>query len=170
VARPRTPADLERLVADVETPHGPLERFVFMQAQATEGEVRLSYRCWPPERYVQVREAVHRSARSAGGVAVFPDDPFPALVAPRREALALQRYLGRDRARRLYAAVPYSGEDYALFLDRMPGTYTFLGVRRPGAAIETSYPHFGAFDPDERAIGHGVRAMAGWLATRAGAR
>ncbi|MEV4357447.1 hypothetical protein [Nonomuraea sp. NPDC049625] len=37
----------------------------------------------------------------------------------------------------------------------------FLGVRAPGAAIETSYPHFGAFTPDERAIGHGVRAIAG---------
>ncbi|MGW4964447.1 hypothetical protein ACWEPL_45120 [Nonomuraea sp. NPDC004186] len=33
----------------------------------------------------------------------------------------------------------------------------FLGVRAPGAAIETSYPHFGAFTPDERAIGRGPR-------------
>jgi hypothetical protein len=40
-------------------------------------------------------------------------------------------------------------------------------VRAPGAPIEASYPHFGTFDPDERAIGHGVRAMAGWLADRA---
>jgi metal-dependent amidase/aminoacylase/carboxypeptidase family protein len=64
------------------------------------------------------------------------------------------------------AAVPFSGEDFALFLKRVPGTYTFLGVRAPGAAVETSYPHFGAFDPDERAIGHGVRAMAGWLTRR----
>ncbi|EFC80738.1 hypothetical protein FrEUN1fDRAFT_6152 [Parafrankia sp. EUN1f] len=38
----------------------------------------------------------------------------------------------------------------------------------PGAAVETSYPHFGAFNPDERAIGYGIRAMAGWLAARAG--
>ncbi len=64
-------------------------------------------------------------------------------------------------------AVPFSGEDFALFLDRIPGTYTFLGVRAPGAAIETSYPHFGAFTLDERAIGHGVHAMAGWLIHRA---
>ena len=66
----------------------------------------------------------------------------------------------------LHAAIPFSGEDFALFLDQLPGTYTFLGVRAPGAAIETSYPHFGDFNPDERAIGHGVRAMAGWLARR----
>jgi metal-dependent amidase/aminoacylase/carboxypeptidase family protein len=68
----------------------------------------------------------------------------------------------------LHAAVPFSGEDFALFLDQLPGTYSFLGVRAPGAPVETSYPHFGAFDPDERAIGHGVRAMAGWLSERTG--
>jgi hypothetical protein len=46
----------------------------------------------------------------------------------------------------------------------MPGTFSFLGVRTPGTDITTSYFHFGGFNPDERAIGLGVRAMAGWLA------
>ncbi|MGV9386770.1 hypothetical protein ACWDRB_64000 [Nonomuraea sp. NPDC003707] len=97
----------------------------------------------------------------------FPEVPFPAMVCPEREGQAIKRYLQRPgRVRTLQAAVPFSGEDFALFLDRLPGTYTFLGVRAPGAAIETGYPHFGALTPDERAIGHGVRAMAGWLATR----
>ncbi|MER6007935.1 hypothetical protein ABT120_56010 [Nonomuraea angiospora] len=101
---------------------------------------------------------------------IFPEVPFPAMVCPEREGQAIKRYLqwtaGPGRVRTLQAAVPFSGEDFALFLDRFPGTYTFLGVRAPGAAIETSYPYFGAFNPDERAIGHGVRAMAGCLATR----
>lgn len=92
------------------------------------------------------------------------------MVTPQAEGRALRRYLNRtigsDRTRTVHAAVPFSGEDFALFLDQMPGSYTFLGVRAPGAAIESSYPHFGAFNPDERAIGYGVRAMAGWLATR----
>ena len=70
----------------------------------------------------------------------------------------------------MHAAIPFSGEDFALFLNRMPGTYTFLGVRAPGAAIETSFPHFTAFDPDERAIGYGVRAMTSWLAARSAVR
>jgi hypothetical protein len=48
----------------------------------------------------------------------------------------------------------------------MPGTFAFLGVRAPGDPIEKAYPHFSTFTPDERAIGHGVRAMAGWLASR----
>jgi metal-dependent amidase/aminoacylase/carboxypeptidase family protein len=176
VSPPAAPADLERLVAEVQLPDGPLARFVFMSAQASEApgraEVRISYRCWPEDRYVEIREDIHRLARSAGSASVaFPNNPFPAMVCPEREGKALRRYLqrtvGDDRVRTLYAAVPFSGEDFALFLNRVPGTFSFLGVRAPGAAIETSYPHFGAFNPDERAIGHGVRAMAGWLARRA---
>jgi metal-dependent amidase/aminoacylase/carboxypeptidase family protein len=137
-------------------------------------EVRVSYRCWPEKRYVAVREDICRLARAACAAAVdFPKEPFPAMVCPPRKGRALERHLqqtvDRDRVGRLYAAIPFSGEDFALFLDRIPGTFTFLGVRSPGAAIETSYPHFGAFTPDERAIGHGVRAMAGWLARRAAA-
>ncbi|MFD0822923.1 M20 family metallopeptidase, partial [Micromonospora zhanjiangensis] len=175
VSRPATSADLERLVADLQTPHGPLERFVFMSTRVSgaedRAEIQVSYRCWPESRYAGIRADVRRLGQASGAASVaFPDDPFPAMVCPRPEGLALERYLhravGRDRTRVAYAAVPFSGEDFGLFLDRVPGTYTFLGVRAPGAAIETSYSHFDSFDPDERAIGHGVRAMTGWLARR----
>jgi metal-dependent amidase/aminoacylase/carboxypeptidase family protein len=177
VTPPAGPADLERLVADIQTPDGPLAEFVYMHAQAAESdggaEVQVLYRCWPEDRYVVIREDIRRLARSEGAASVgFPGEPFPAMVCPEREGRALRRHLrrtaGRDRVRTLHAAFPFNGEDFALFLDRMPGTFTFLGVRTPGAAIETSFPHFGAFTPDERAIGYGVRAMAGWLASRAG--
>ncbi|MFI1990882.1 M20 family metallopeptidase [Actinoplanes sp. NPDC020271] len=172
VARPANSSDLEQLVAEIERPGTALSRFVFMQAQPTGTGVRFSYRCWPQDRYTEVRAAVRRLAQSYGATAVdFPADPFPAMVTPQREGQALHRYLrrtiGTSRTIPTYAAVPFSGEDFALFLDRIPGTYTYLGVRRPAADIKTAYPHFGAFDPDERAIGHGVRVMAGWLDHRA---
>jgi len=175
VSPPATSADLERLVADIQIPDGPLAEFVFMRTGVTDAaagaEIEVSYRCWPQSRYVEIRKEIHRLARSYGGAAVsFPNDPFPAMVCPEREGQAIKRYLqqaaGRDRVPTMYAAIPFSGEDFALFLNRIPGTFIFLGVRAPGAAIETSYPHFGAFNPDERAIGIGVRAMAGWLAGR----
>ena len=167
VSRPSGPADLEHMVDAVLTPDGPLARFVVLEARATGAQVQVSYRCWPVARHAEVRTAIRRLAHTAGGEAVFPADPFPAMLTPRRDGLALQRYLGGHRARPLQAALPFSGEDFALFLQRLPGTYTFLGVRAPRAGIETSFPHFGTFEPDERAIGHGVRAMAGWLALRA---
>lgn len=171
VAPPATPADLERLVADIQTPHSPLSEFVYMRAQADQDQVLISYRCWPQERYVEIRQEIQRLAGDA--TVTFPPAPFPAMVCPERDGHAVERYLrqSRDEVTTLHAAVPFSGEDFALFLDELPGTYTFLGVRSPGAPVETSYPHFGTFNPDERAIGHGVRAMAGWLAkrTRSGA-
>ncbi|MEU4160560.1 amidohydrolase [Actinoplanes sp. NPDC026670] len=171
VKRPTRPADLEQLLADLQTPGGPLARFVFVQAQAVGATVRVSSRCWPEHRYPQVRAEIRRRARVVGPATVdFPADPFPAMHVPQREGQALERHLrrtlGTERVTPLHAAIPFSGEDFALFLDRIPGTYTFLGVRAPNTGIENSYPHLATFQPDESAIGHGVRAMAGWLLTR----
>lgn len=179
VAPPQTPEDLERLVEQFHIPDGPLASSVYMRARAVESDaadsaaVELSYRCWPEDRHREVREEVDRIAASYGETEVdFPSDPFPAMVCPEWEGHELKRHLraalGRDSVTVMQAAVPFSGEDFALFLDRMPGTFTYLGVRVPGADLDTSYPHFGTFDPDERAIGFGVRAMAGWLAERSG--
>lgn len=173
VALPQTPADLERIVADAQTPHGPLAEFVAVRARAQEAKVTVSYRCWPPERYLEVRQDIHRLATSYPGAGLsFPTEPFPAMVCPERDARVLahhlRRTLGRDAVTELHAAFPpFSGEDFALYLDRLPGTFTFLGVRAPGAPLTTSYPHYPDFAPDERAISVGVRAMAGWIAERA---
>ncbi|MGW7418294.1 M20 metallopeptidase family protein [Streptomyces sp. NPDC054863] len=178
VAPPETSAALEKMVADVQIKDGPLARFVTIGARAAKAEdtgrvtVSVSYRCWPEERYVEVREAVRGLARKYEGAVVdFDRAPFPAMVCPERDALALGRHLrrvlGPDGVTVMHAAFPFNGEDYALFLDRIPGTYSFLGVRRPGADITEAVPHYGAFDPDTKAIGIGVRAMAGWLAARA---
>ncbi|MBM7785380.1 M20/M25/M40 family metallo-hydrolase [Tenggerimyces flavus] len=176
VSPPITPEDLEQFLVDAGTPNGPLSEFIFLQAgvsdtaTADRAEVRVSYRCWPEERYVRIRGTIRRLAASAGASAPFTDDPFPALKVPERDGRAVRRYLrgrlGRGRVSTMYASIPFRGEDFALFFDRLPGTYSYLGVRAPGAGVETSYPHLATFDPDERAIGHGVRAMAGWLATR----
>ncbi|RNG18176.1 M20 metallopeptidase family protein [Streptomyces botrytidirepellens] len=172
VAQPRTPADLERLIADAQVPHGPLARFVAVRATAQGDTVSVSSRCWPEERYAEVRADIRRLAAAYPGATVgFPADPFPAMVCPEPDARRLARHLrhsvGRDAVVQLHAAFPpFSGEDFALYLDRVPGTYTFLGVRAPGAPVTTAYPHFPDFAPDERAIGLGVRTMAGLLAER----
>lgn len=175
IAPPVNPAAMEQLLLDLQVPGGPYAEFVYVQ-QATVSEtasgaasgavVQASYRCWPQERYVAVRAAIGRLAHASGATAAFPDDPFPAMVCPERNSLDLRDYLGPDRTATMHAAFPFKGEDFALFLNRLPGTYAILGVRAPGAGIETGFPHLGTFDPDERAIGHGVRAMAGGLAHR----
>lgn len=179
VALPQTPADLERIIAEAQLPNGPLARFVAIRAVAQEAagaqeaKVSVSSRCWPQERYVEVRDAIRRLAEPYAGAEVrFPAEPFPAMVCPAPDARRLARHLrrtaGKDKVTELRAAFPpFSGEDFAFFLNRIPGTYTFLGVHSPGTPITTGYPHYPDFAPDERAIGVGVRAMAGWVAGRA---
>lgn len=62
--------------------------------------------------------------------------------------------LGSDRV--VEAPVSMGGEDYAYYLDQVPGAMARLGVGRPGEALDL---HQGSFDVDERAIGYGVRVM-----------
>ena len=51
------------------------------------------------------------------------------------------------------------GEDFAWYLDKVPGALFRLGVRRPGDDVLRDL-HQGTFDADEGAIGVGVRLMA----------
>ncbi|MEV7614123.1 M20/M25/M40 family metallo-hydrolase [Streptomyces sp. NPDC089799] len=174
---PKDNADLERLVDQVRTPNGPLAEFLVTRAlpmDAAEGRsaLRAVYRCWPEDRWSEVRERIRSLARTFPDATVTfrNDQPFPALVCPEDDARALARHLrhrlGPRSVTTLHAAFPFNGEDYSLFLKKIPGTYSFLGVRTPGAPIDTAFPHYPAFSPDERAIGVGVRGMAGWLAER----
>ncbi|MEV0646138.1 M20/M25/M40 family metallo-hydrolase [Phytomonospora sp. NPDC050363] len=177
VTPPATAAERERFVADLLTPDGPLARFVTVWAgvseRSTDGHavVTAAFRCWPPDRHGEVRDTIRALASAQDRSLVdFPGEPFPAMVCGAADAEALREHLAEvsDGVVVARAAMPFNGEDFALFLDRLPGTYTYLGVRAPGADIATASPHAGSFDPDERAIGAGVKAMAGWLALRAG--
>lgn len=51
------------------------------------------------------------------------------------------------------------GEDFAWYLESIPGAFARLGTRSPDSGIEYDI-HQGTFDVDERAIAHGVRLMA----------
>ena len=51
------------------------------------------------------------------------------------------------------------GEDFAWYLDSIPGALARLGTRTPGSAADFDI-HQAIFDVDERAVGMGVRLMA----------
>jgi amidohydrolase len=51
------------------------------------------------------------------------------------------------------------GEDFAWYLQHVPGAMARLGVRKPGDRVHRDL-HQGTFDVDERAIGVGVRLLA----------
>ena len=69
----------------------------------------------------------------------------------------VDRSLGHDASTSV--AQSLGGEDFGWYLNHVPGALARLGTRVPGG---TTYDlHQGAFDVDERAIGVGVRLLAG---------
>jgi amidohydrolase len=64
--------------------------------------------------------------------------------------------LGADRV--VEADVSMGGEDFAFYLEQVPGAMIRLGVGIPGSDTKFDI-HQSAFDVDERAIGYGVRVM-----------
>jgi amidohydrolase len=72
-------------------------------------------------------------------------------------AAAAKQVLGADAV----VSTPQSmgGEDFAWYLESIPGSLARLGTRRPGSDEDTDI-HQAAFNIDERAIGIGMRVMA----------
>jgi metal-dependent amidase/aminoacylase/carboxypeptidase family protein len=130
-------------------------------------------RSWPQERVPELRTRVERLAAAAGGHIEFPEDPFPALVNSAELSTAAGRYLsaalGPESVAWARASWPFNCEDFALFLNEAPGAQFYLGVADREAGMNGA-PHAPDFAADERAIGHGVRAMTGLLTDRLAAR
>ncbi len=126
-------------------------------------------RVWPQERHPELRVQVMRLAAAAGGHVEFPGDPFPAMVNSVELSTAAGRYLsaalGPESVLWARASWPFNCEDFALFLNEAPGAQFYLGVADAEAGMNGA-PHTPDFAADERAIGHGVRAMAGLLTDR----
>ncbi|MFI9812552.1 M20 metallopeptidase family protein [Saccharothrix variisporea] len=124
---------------------------------------------WPRELHPELRAKATQLAAAAGGHVEFPNDPFPALVNSAELSTAAGRYLstalGPESVVWGRASWPFNCEDFALFLDQAPGAQFYLGVADPESGVNGA-PHTPDFAADERAIGHGVRAMAGLLTTR----
>jgi len=70
---------------------------------------------------------------------------------------AARAVLGEDAV--TWTEQSLGGEDFAWYLEKVPGALARLGVRRPGDADARDL-HQGAFDVDERAILVGVRLLA----------
>ena len=130
-----------------------------------------------PETRDTMAAAVERFAKSTAdgmraGVSVTVRRGVPPLIPDSRLvalfAESARDLLGADRV----AVLPtpsMGGEDFAFYLEHVPGVFFRLGVQRPGAPF---YPlHSPEFNPDESAFATGVAAMsrfaADFLAQRA---
>jgi amidohydrolase len=64
--------------------------------------------------------------------------------------------LGSERV--VEAEISMGGEDFAFYLEQVPGAMIRLGTSTPGSDVKLDI-HQSTFDVDERAIGYGVRVM-----------
>jgi metal-dependent amidase/aminoacylase/carboxypeptidase family protein len=126
-------------------------------------------RVWPQERLLELRTRVEQLAADAGGHVEFGGEPFPAMVNSAELSTAAGRYLsaalGPESVLWAQASWPFNCEDFALFLNQAPSAQLYLGVADAEAEMNGA-PHTPDFAADERAIGFGVRAMAGLLTDR----
>jgi amidohydrolase len=90
-------------------------------------------------------------AYTRGVPAVINDRLATAIVAGAAAAA-----LGPDRV--VEAEISMGGEDFAFYLQEVPGAMIRLGVGIPGSDVKFDI-HQSAFDVDERSIGYGVRVM-----------
>lgn len=177
---PGTPDDVQQHLADLQHADGPLAHFVFAGARTMVGpqcrhaHVHGWVKAWPEDMYPGLRDRVRDLVQRTYGTAVrhrlaFREIRPPAMVcAPHLSNAAAQYFrstFGDDSVTVWRAMLPFNGEDFAIFLNHMPGAMFGLGVTNAAAGFN-GHPHSPAFTADEQAISRGTRAMAGWLHTR----
>lgn len=163
-----TPALLARRVdprAGVSLVFGAVRGGEAPNAIPTDGLVRGTVRVLNRDAWRELPElvpAVIRDVLAGSGTAV--DVSYVRGVPPvinDRQATAIiagaaGAALGADHV--VEADVSMGGEDFAFYLEHVPGAMIRLGTGRPGSTDRFDI-HQAAFDVDERAIGHGVRVM-----------
>ncbi|MCY1142658.1 M20/M25/M40 family metallo-hydrolase [Actinoplanes sp. Pm04-4] len=169
---PRSVADYHARFHSVLEQHVPESVSVGQWTERTsDGQpvVTIMLRVWPQERLPELRVRIERIAARAGGHVEFAGEPFPALVNSAELSTAAGQYLsattGPESVLWARASWPYNCEDFALFLKEAPGAQFYLGVADAESGMNGA-PHTRDFAADERAIGYGVRAMAGLLTHR----
>jgi metal-dependent amidase/aminoacylase/carboxypeptidase family protein len=170
VTFPRTNEEFADFMADMTQQDTSLSRFVFVIAFPTGGGSSVAglIRASRDEDYPAIRNRM-RAALDAEGIPrdayelAFDEPIFPGMFndAALSEAGAesLAKVVGRENVVRLHASVPFFSEDFALFLERIPGAMFFLGVANPEKGIN-GIPHHPSFDLDEEALVIGTRVMA----------
>jgi amidohydrolase len=131
-----------------------------------DGLVEGTVRCLDDAAWHEAPDLVKALLESvAAAYGVVPEIGYQRSVPPTvNEAVstamfeaAAERVLGPDAITE--APQSLGGEDFAWYLESIPGALARLGTRTPGSAADFDI-HQAVFDVDERAIGYGVRLLA----------
>jgi amidohydrolase len=139
-----------------------------------DGVVEGTVRCLDDEAWHAAPDMVKALVESvATAYGVVPDITYTRNVPPTVNdsvctamiEAAADRVLGPDAV--TPAAQSLGGEDFAWYLESIPGALARLGTRTPGSSEDFDI-HQAAFDVDDRVIGIGVRLMAATALTAIG--
>ena len=130
-----------------------------------EGEVRGTVRILNREAWRDAPELITKLVRevvapTGAHVEVGYHRGVPPVINDRMASAVIAgaagAALGADRV--VEAEISMGGEDFAFYLDHVPGAMIRLGTGIPGSS-ERHDLHQGDFDVDERCIGYGVRVL-----------
>jgi amidohydrolase len=159
VSRMKSP--VEPAVISIGSIHGGTKRNVMPRSVELMGTVRTLSEELRARYSREIPRRCKAIARSLGAsVRVKYERGYPALVndaaVTERVRSALADRWGPSRVRALPAPV-MGAEDFARYLERLPGTFWFLGVGTPGR--EAAPKHTSRFLPDERSLLYGTEAL-----------
>jgi metal-dependent amidase/aminoacylase/carboxypeptidase family protein len=169
-ARPG-PGDVAPYLDQLLEPGGALDDAVYIDVETREREGRWSIegslRASLDSRYPELRAEITGILDAELGAGAydlsFRPAPFPSMRSDRsvsdRAQPALRAIVGEGNVLTLQAMHLFSGEDFALFLQRAPGAMFLIGVANEERGI-LGAPHFPDFDLDEAAIPLATKAMS----------
>ncbi len=116
--------------------------------------------------HAKLRKTVQGIAEANGAIASVTIEPYVPVVRNDPELLrklmpTLRWAAGDDKV--MESSLITGSEDFAFYLESIPGLYLMLGVNEPGVAFgEAPANHSPRFDVDEAALITGVRTLAGF--------
>ena len=174
VKPPRSPEQVAEYLGQLQAADGPLAQAVYVDIErdADEAPSRIEgvIKAYADSEYPRLRDEVRAilegEVGSGGFELSYPADPLPSMISDSavtgEAAAAVAETIGERNVISLKAQHAFSGEDFARFLQRVPGTMLLLGVANEERGI-LGAPHFPDFDADEAAIRVGTQAMTGVL-------
>jgi len=172
-ARPG-PDDVASYLEQLRAAPSPLAGAVYMDIEVEDDGLRIegSWRAEDDSMYpalrAQIASILSGELGSAGQQLEFRAEPFPSLRSDpdetERASVGLVEVVGESQLLALRGMHLFSGEDFALFLQRAPGAMFLIGVANAERGI-LGAPHFPDFDVDEAAIPLATQAMS-WVVWR----